>query len=200
MNRRSREGPSLARRAMCTQSSSTIDEQRLQVPIVQVPRDVLRDRRLARFQKVEIAIAHHGRDLVADVNQLPQGRVERRALRIMPQGRDELGGRPTIDRGRARQFRGVDVDDGGIRRAQGVALLDRLRVDLLGDHEPVAARLGQTDDLLKPGRARRLEMQPGAELRDRPSNRGVDRELVAAGVDAQLQIRRQAVAADRRRR
>ena len=67
-----------------------VDEQGLQMPVVEVFGDILRHRRLAGLQRVEVAPAQLRRDLVADVEELPQMRVECRVARDVPQRGDEL--------------------------------------------------------------------------------------------------------------
>ena len=70
---------------------------------------------------------------------------------------------------------------------------ERFGVNLLRQGQPGAAGFRQTDQLCQPGRARRLDVQPGMGPRQRPADWRVKRKLVAAGMNAQFQVRRQSV-------
>src|SRR4051812_7804385 len=70
---------------------------------------------------------------------------------------------------------------------------DRVRVNLLHKRETLAAGFRKTDKFLQPGRAGRFDVQTRAELRQRPPNDRVERKLVAAGMDAELQVLRQPI-------
>ena len=50
-------------------------EQRLEMPLVEVFRHVLGDCRLTGFEHLQILLAHLSRNLVADMDQLPQVRI-----------------------------------------------------------------------------------------------------------------------------
>jgi hypothetical protein len=63
-------------------------------------------------------------------------------------------------------------------------------INLLRKFEPVSARLREADQFFEPCRTRSLEMQAGVELRQRPADDRIEREFVAAAVDAELKIRR----------
>ena len=95
--------------------------------------------------------------------------------------------RPRRSGSRAR----VDVDHRAYG-AQSSSLRVSAPVDLLRDRKAASPRARQPDHLFEPGGARRLQMQPGVVLADAPARSAVDRELVAARVDAELQIRGQA--------
>ena len=69
-------------------------KQRLQVALVEVLVTFLAIVGSQAFEHLQVAVAHLRGDLVADVDQLPQVRVERRAARIVPQRGDELLRRP----------------------------------------------------------------------------------------------------------
>src|SRR5438046_454120 len=80
--------------AMSTQSHAArrqdSNEERLEMPLVRILGHVRGNRRLALFQQVQITVTHFGGDLVADVQQLPQIRIECRAVRVVAQCIGEL--------------------------------------------------------------------------------------------------------------
>ena len=149
-----------------------------------------------RAQRLQVAVALLGGDLEAHVQQLAQAGIEVRVLRIMPQRPSELCRGPSSD------FRGggesgpVDVDHRGVRCTQFVDVLQRGRVQVFGQLQPVTAGLGQADDFFEPGGARRLQVQAGPGAADRSGDGPVNGELVAARVDAELELGRQAIASD----
>src|SRR5947209_2105089 len=164
------------------------DEERLDVPLVQVLGHVLRDYRLAGFEHLQVAFAHLGRDLVADVQQLPKAGVVPPVLRVVAERARELLGRPAPHLFLRGQLRAVYVNHRRVRRAQGFDVVERHGVNLLGERETFAAALGEADDLFEPGRAGGLHVDAGPGARERLADRRVDGELVAAGVDAQLEV------------
>ena len=115
----------------------------------------------AGANEAQILLALLRGDLVADVEQLPQARIEILALRIVAQRGDILRGAPLGDHGCRREFPGINVNHRRIGRAEFVHVRQRLGVNLLGQGQSVAARFGQADDFLEPGGAGGLEMQPG---------------------------------------
>src|SRR5206468_2540356 len=96
-----------------------------------------------------------------------------------------------------RQPADVYINDSRIRSAERLPLLQRFAIDLLRQFQSLAARFRQPDQLFQPGGSRRLEMQPGIEMPDRLPDRRIERELIAAGMDAQFQTRWQPISADR---
>ena len=66
-------------------------------------------------------------------------------------------------------------------------------VDLLRQHQSVAARLCQPNHFLQPGRSGGLHVHAGSGAGQCAANDRIQRELVAAAVDAELEIRRKAV-------
>src|SRR5919198_521680 len=123
-----------------TPPNSFTDEQRSDVALVEVLRHVARDRRLARFEHLQITLAHLGRDLVADVQQLPQARVVAPVARVVAEGAGELLRRPALHLRLRGELRAVDVDHRRVRGAQGVNVFERVGVNLFGEREPFAAR------------------------------------------------------------
>ena len=67
------------------------------MPIEEVRCHVLRNHFLVRFESIQIAVAHLGRDLEADVQQLPEARVVGRVALVMTQSGGELRARPALD-------------------------------------------------------------------------------------------------------
>ena len=66
------------------------NEQRSDVAFVKVFGHIFRDGRFAILQQLQIAITHFGRDLIADVQQLTEMRIELRTGLIVTQSVDEL--------------------------------------------------------------------------------------------------------------
>src|SRR5687767_8129181 len=75
-------------------------------------------------------------------------------------------------------------------------MLDGVGIDILRQFQTFAACLGQADQLLQPGGAGGLDMEPGLELRQGAADNRIERKLVAARVDTELQVRGQAIALD----
>src|SRR5687768_17666366 len=76
---------------------------------------------------------------------------------------------------------------------------ESLGVDVLGEVETRSAVLGQTDQFLKPRGPGGLQMHTRVESLECLVNRRINGKLVAAGVDAQLQARRQPIFSNRLR-
>src|SRR6202041_2076393 len=104
-----------------------------------------------------------------------------------------LAGGPPADFVRRRKPGWVDLDDGRIRRTEFNAVPKRLGVNILYKLQSIVSPLGQTDQLFEPGRARSLQMHSDVELLHEAKNGRINRELVAAGMDAELEIMRQTV-------
>ncbi len=73
----------------------------------------------------------------------------------------------------------------------------RLRVNLLHQRQRIAVRFRQPDHLFQPRSARGFQMQSRIHLLHRFVHRAIDRELVAARMQAQLQLSGQSKCADR---
>ena len=114
----------------------------------------------------------------------------------MPQRPSELRGGPSSDFRGARESGPVDVDHRGVRSTQLVDVLQRGRVQVFGQLQPVTAGLGQADDFFEPGGARGLQVQASPGAADRSGDGPVNGELVAARVDAELELGGQAIASD----
>src|SRR4051812_48892950 len=106
-------------------------EQRLDVALEQVFRDVAGDAGFAGLQHVEILVSHLGGYLEAHVQQLAQIRIEPWILLIVTQRGRVLFGSPSIDDCRGGQLCVVDIDHRGVRLAQGVAIFKGFGVYLL---------------------------------------------------------------------
>ena len=57
----------------------------------------------------------------------------------------------------------VDVDDGGVGRAEFFAMGEGFSIDFFGEGEAVAAGFAEADELFKPGGSGGLEMDAGVE-------------------------------------
>src|SRR5215213_3977177 len=172
------------------------DEERHDVAVIEVLRDVAADYLRVRLEHVEIPPAHLGRDLVADVQELPEARVVERVLAVVAERPDVLKGSPALHFLLRGELRAVYVYDGRVRRAECVDVVERLAVNLFSQLKHFAAALGEPDYLFEPGGARGLHVYPCAGARERASYGLVYGELVAAGVDAQLEVRRQIILRD----
>ena len=179
---------------------SLAEEEWPDVALEEVCGDVFCDHHLVGFEGFKIARTHLRRYLEADVQELAEAGIVGGVGLIVAQGSGELSAGPGVDGFRCGQLLVVDINDVGIRRAELVSVCVGLGVDLFGECEARAAGLGEPDELFKPGGACGLQMDAGAGFCDRLVDGGVDGELVRAGVDAELQIRGQAVGVDRRRR
>src|ERR1035441_3596172 len=77
---------------------SNLHDERFQMPFVEVHRHVPTDDRFVGLQHLEVAVALFGRNLEADVEQLPEMRVVFLAFRIVPERGAVLRGSPIGDR------------------------------------------------------------------------------------------------------
>ena len=82
------------------------------------------------------------------------------------------------------ELRAVDVDDRGVGRAEFVDVVEGGRVDVLRQFQSVAAGLGQSDDLLQPGRAGRLDVQARAVPGDAAAKSIADAQKNGISYDA----------------
>src|SRR5208283_714986 len=72
----------------------------------------------------------------------------------------------------------------------------RLGVNLIRDHQPFAAGLGEANHLFEPSGTRRFDVQTGVMLFNQAIDNWVNRKLVAAQMDAELEGIRQPKFAD----
>ena len=86
-----------------------------------------------------------------------------------------------------REFVWINVDHGAIGSHQLPIMLAGLGVNLFNELQPFIARLGQSDDLFEPVGTSRFDVQTGVMFFDQPVDNGVDRKLIAAGMDAELE-------------
>ena len=114
------------------------------------------------------------------VQELADVGIELGVHRHVPDGGGEPRPTPAVDFRSRRQLCAVDIDHRRIRPAEVVDVVEGVGVDLPGEHEAVAAGLGQPDQFLEPGRPGRLQMHAGARGREHPPDHGIERELVAA--------------------
>src|ERR1035438_7816573 len=84
-------------------------KQRLNVASEEVFGHVTRDGFLTRHEHVRVAVSHAGGDLVADMQQLPDVRIEIRICRVVTHGAGVLLRTPIADLGGSGQPGGVDV-------------------------------------------------------------------------------------------
>ena len=176
------------------------DEQRPDVALVQIVRDPGGDDLGVAVEGRGEAVAQLRRYAVADVQQLTDVGVVGRAIRIVTQRRGKRRAVPPPDRLGRRQLVAVDLHHRGVRAAQLVDPPIRRLVDQPGDFQTVAAGLGQGDQFLQPRGAGCLEMHAGVELPQRLAHRSIEGELVAPGMDTQLQVARHLELAHGKRR
>ena len=130
------------------------------------------------------------------MQQLAEAGIERRIILVMPQRGNKLLGTPGVHRRRRRQILFINVNHAGIGRAKFVHMLEGVGVNFLRDFQAVAARFREADEFLQPGGAGGLEVDAGVEFLQRLAHRLVNGKLVAAGMHAQFERRRQAVLLD----
>src|SRR5262249_23845033 len=146
-----------------------VQEQRLDMAIEQIAGYVASDGWFAFADQIEVRVAFFGGNLVADVQELPQARVEIAVLRVGSQGGNVLRGAPGGTHRSGRELPAVDVNDAGVRSAQFVHVRERFGVNVFRELETFAAVLGQANNFLEPGRAGGLEMEAGLMLSDCPA-------------------------------
>ena len=152
--------------------------------------DVVADNVFKLVQRIEIAVAHLGGDTEGDVQHLAEMHVVVRAGLVVAQRLRELLRRPFRDFRRFRQFGGIDIDNRRIRDAQFFAAFVGICIDVFCEFQAVTASSCKSDQFLQPCSARRLQMETRVRLVDGFVDDRIDGELVAARMDAQLQIRR----------
>jgi hypothetical protein len=114
-------------------------------------------------------------------------------MRVVAQRGGVLLGGPLVDVSRrVGSLAGVDVDDGCVGTAQLFAMRERFSIDLFGESETVAAGFGEADEFFEPRGSSSFEMHADIEALDVRDGGGIDGELVAAGVDTELEIGGQA--------
>ncbi len=69
-------------------------------------------------------------------------------------------------------------------------------VNGLGEIQPLATGFGQADEFFEPSGASSFEMDASAGLTEGALDQGIDGEFIAAGMNAQLEVRWEAVSAD----
>ena len=113
------------------------------MPVIQILNNVSGYRFFTRCQRLQITLAHFGRDLVANVKQLSEVGIELFILLIVPERRDELRGSPTPNRLFRRQLRAINVNHRRVRRAQRVDVVERMVINLFGELQACAVALSQ---------------------------------------------------------
>ena len=78
-------------------------------------------------------------------------------------------------------------------------MIQSFGINFLGQHQSIAIGFREADDFFQPRRAGGLDVEAGAKLRDGAADRSIDGKFVAAGVDTQLERRREAVLLDGKR-
>ena len=143
------------------------------------------------LQHLEILVAHFGGHLEAHMQQLAQIRIEARILLIVAQRGGVLFGTPSVDDGRVR----------AASRNRYRSPSRRARTARPGSQKPWRKPASPDPDPSPPASARPinsssqvvpavLRWTPAPNLSQRAADGRVDRKLVAAGMHAQLEIRR----------
>src|SRR5436190_8940350 len=96
--------------------------------------------------------------------------------------------RPTSNFSLWRELAPIDVDHGSVGGAQLIDVIKGLVVNFLRHVESFAAGFGKSDDLFQPGSPSCLHVNAGAGLSQGLANGFVNRKLIAARVNAQLEI------------
>src|SRR5688572_13256504 len=122
------------------------------------------------------------------MEQLADMGIEIRRLWVVAEGRDVFGRSPTANFLGRRKFFHIDVDHGSVRRAEFVGVVESIAIDIFREFEAIAAGFGEADEFLKPRRASSLDVHACVEAPQRATDGGVNRKLVAAGVDAELEV------------
>src|SRR5580704_3314358 len=98
-----------------------------------------------------------------------------------------LGRTPAHNGFGVREFVRVNVEHRAIGGHQLRIVLAGLGVNLFNELQPFIPRLGQSDYLFEPVGASRFDVQTGVMFFDQPVDNGVDRKLVAAGMNTELE-------------
>src|SRR5439155_21273079 len=96
--------------ASTSKSAIASDKQRFEMTVVKVLGHVFRNHRFALLQQLQIPLAQFRRNLVGDVQQLSNVRVEILAFGIMAQRRNDLLGVPAVDGFFRGQLPAIDVN------------------------------------------------------------------------------------------
>jgi hypothetical protein len=140
-------------------------------------------------KRLDVTLAHLGRDLEADVQQLAEARGCTAASSDRGEGRRciaRLSSRALHRRGQlALVSMSITVAYGG---AQLVESAQRLAVDILGDLQPSPPALARPINSSSQVVPAVLMCRPALCCLHGPADRAVDRELVAAGMDAELEV------------
>src|SRR5437762_8134709 len=75
-------------------------------------------------------------------------------------------------------------------------MLQSAKVNLLRQFEAFAVAFSKPDQFLEPGGASRLDMQAGAKTRQGFPHRAINREFIAAGMDAEFERGGQSISLD----
>src|SRR5436189_154151 len=118
------------------------------------------------------------------MQELAEMEVVAGAVQVVPERGDVLLGTPLRDLLRRRESFLRDVHHGSVRLDQFVETSGGPGVDFFGDREASAARFGETDQFLEPRRACGFYVKPGVMLFDEPVDAGIDRKLIATGMNA----------------
>ena len=164
--------------------------------LVEVFGDIFGDGRFALAEGIEIARAELGGDFVADVEQLAKVRIVGGIFLIVSQCGDVLCCAPGVDFGCGGELGAIDVDNRGVGSAKLVDMIERAGVDFLDEFQAGGVPFGQADKLFEPGGPGGFDVQTGTVFGDGAADRSIDGEFIAAGMDAEFQVGRQAVLLD----
>src|SRR5688572_2897735 len=108
------------------------------------------------------------------MEKLPDMGIEMRGLWIVAESGNVFGRGPAADfLGRGKFFH-VNVDHGGVWRAEVVGMVERITIDILREFEAVAAGFGEADEFLKPCRAGSLDMHARVEASERAADGSIN--------------------------
>ena len=115
-------------------------ENRFQMPFVQIGGDIAGDGRVARIQHVQVTPAEFGRHLVAHVDQLPERGIILPTFVIVSQRAQVWRRGPFRDGAGRKEFRALDVDDTCVGSTKLFAMGKRLRVNFFCEHQAASMR------------------------------------------------------------
>ena len=163
---------------------------------INIVRDVFPHDFFVRLQQIRLTQACFGGQLEGDVHKLAHARVEFSLARVMTERINELKTVPLRSCPGRWQVRRVDRDHGGIGGAQLVYLVERGGVDFFHKGKSFPSRLGQPNEFLQPGVPAVLMWMPGTCFCHGAPHDRIETELIASAMDAEFQIRGQAVTLD----
>ena len=134
-------------------------------------------------QQIGVAPSLPRGHLERHMQQLPEVRIEIGMAGQMPDRSRQPRPWPGIHNLRRRKLPRINVDYTGVGAAELIAVGTRVGIDLAGERQAIPLRLRQTDQLLQPRGAGRLEMNASPGALKRPPDDRIEREFVAATMD-----------------